>query len=442
MSDAGRGRLRRVFRLPASRARIRQDVDEELRFHIDGRVEDLIARGFNRAEAEAEARRRFGDYAAYLGEASTIDEHIVQEQRRMDFVDTVIRETRQAARVLARSRGFTVTAVLTLALSLGAATAIFTLLDAVVLRPLPYRNAERLVHLSSPVPKFEGDTLWGLARHEVYYFLEHSRTLENLGVFRSDQITVMGEQDGRPAERARSAIVTASLLETLGFRTVAGRLFTLDDNLPDRIRIVILSHDYWRARFGGDRGIVGRTIDLSGNPYTVVGIMEPGAQLPDRQVDLWMPAPAHPSMAAQNNHSWQGIGLLREGYTADDAERDLAPLTARLSEVFPNAEPREFMEATGFRTQVLPLRDVVVGHVMTRAIWILFGAVLLVLVIAAANLSNLFMVRYDARRRETAVRAALGAENVHFAVQFIAESMLIAIAAAALAVLLAQLGLR
>ena len=442
MSEHRRDRLRRVFRLPASRARIRRDVEEELRFHIEGRIEELMARGYDRAAAETEARRRFGDYAAYLGEASTIDHRIAQERRRMDFVDSVIRETRQAARVLARSRGFTTTAVLTLALALGAATAIFTLLDAVVLRPLPYPNADRLVHLSSPVPKFEGDTLWGLARHEVYYFLEHSRTLENLGVYQTDQITVMGEEDGRPAERARYATVTATLLETLGFRPIMGRLFTLEDNLPQQNQVVILGHDYWQRRFGARPDIVGRSIDLSGDRHTVVGVVGPGAHLPDRQIDVWVPAPAHPSLAAQNNHTWQAIGLLRQGFTAAEAEADLAPLTARLPELFPNAEPREFMERTGFRTQVRPLRDVVVGDVMTRAIWVLFGAVLLVLVIAAANLSNLFMVRYDARRRETAVRAALGAEKVHFAVQFIAESVLIAVAAVMLAVAFAHAGLR
>ncbi|MFL5604930.1 MAG: FtsX-like permease family protein, partial [Gemmatimonadaceae bacterium] len=149
-----------------------------------------------------------------------------------------------------------------------------------------------------------------------------------------------------------------------------------------------------------------------------------------------------PAAQPQNNHTWNAIGRLRAGFSAADAQRELTPLTARLPELFPNAEPASFMKGTGFRTQVRPLRDAVVGDVMTRALWILFGSVLLVLLIAAANLSNLFLVRLEARRRETAVRAALGADRLHLATQFLAESLLIALAAAVVAIALAALGLR
>jgi putative ABC transport system permease protein len=147
-------------------------------------------------------------------------------------------------------------------------------------------------------------------------------------------------------------------------------------------------------------------------------------------------------MPAMNNHTWIGIGRLRAGFTAADAQRELVPLTARLPELFPQAEPANFVKNTGFHTQVRSLRDVVVGEVMTKALWIIFGSVLLVLAIAAANLSNLFLVRIDARRRETAVRAALGADRMHLAVQFGAESLLVALAAGLLAVGLAAAGLK
>jgi predicted permease len=181
---------------------------------------------------------------------------------------------------------------------------------------------------------------------------------------------------------------------------------------------------------------------MEGFPMTVVGVLPASAQLPDVQADVWAPAYVDPAAQAQNNHTWNAIGRLRPGFTAADAQRELAPLTARLPELFPNAEPASFIRNTGFHTQVRPLRDAVVGDVMTRALWILFGSVLLVLIIAAANLSNLFLVRLDARRREIAVRAALGADRLHLATQFLAESLLVALPAAAVAIGLAALGLR
>ncbi len=439
--EGGRWNLRRVFRLPAARRRARYDVEQELAFHLEGRIDDLVAAGVSRDEAEREARRRFGDFDSYRTAATTIDEQIIQEQRRMDVIDTILRELRQAARVLRRAPGFTITAIITLALGLGGATAIYTMLDAVVLRPLPYRDADQLVSLSSPVPKFKGDTLWGLARHEIFYFMDNARSIAEIGVWQNDEAAVQNE-NGLPAETVKLANVSASLMHVLGLGAARGRLFTLDDNSTRQATVVVLGNAYWKRRFGGDTAMVGRVINIEGYPFTVVGIMREGQQLPDHPVDIWMPAYVHPTMQAMNNHTWSAIGRLRPGYDAKAAERELAPLTARLPEVFPQAEPENFVRSTGFRTQVRPLRDVVVGDVMIRALWILFGSVMVVLFIAAANLSNLFLVRLDARRREMAVRAALGADRVHLAVQLFAESLIIAVAAGALAVLLAAVGLK
>jgi putative ABC transport system permease protein len=439
--DGSRWLLRKVFRLPLTRARARTSVDEELRFHLEGRTEELMAHGLGREEAEAEARRRFGDPESYRQATTAIDEQIIQERRRMDLLDSFIRETRQAVRALARSTGFTVTAVLTLALALGAATAIFTLLDTVVLRPLPYPDADRLVELSSPVPKFKGDTLWGLARHEIFFFKQRSRSLEDVGVYQNDRVTVNGTSSDRPAERVPAARVSANVFNVLGIRAALGRALLPDDNRSQPATVLVLGHDYWVRRFGGDPGIVGRSIDISGFPMTVVGVLPRSAQLPDQRVDLWLPAPVFPEQPAYNNHTWTGIARLRPGFTAAESQRELAPLTAELPEHFPQAESREFLERTGFYTQVRPLRDVVVGDVMTRALWILFASVLIVLVIAAANLSNLFLVRIDARRREIALRAALGADRLRILLHTLAESVLIALLAAVFAVALAAAGL-
>ncbi|MEP6732919.1 MAG: ABC transporter permease, partial [bacterium] len=296
--------------------------------------------------------------------------------------------------------------------------------------------------LTSPVPKFEGDTLWRLARHELFYFKDNSRALSDIGVYQNAEMTMQSEGTSRPAERASAAKVSASLFHVLGFRPELGRLFTLDDNRERNPHVVILGHGYFERHFGGDKSIVNRVVDIDGFPMTVVGVLPAGADLPDRTIDLWLPGYIHPAAPAFNNHTWNGIGRLRPGFTAAQAQRELAPLTARLPELFPQGEGANFMKSTGFHTQVRPLRDVVVGDVMIRALWILFGSVMLVLLIAAANLSNLFMVRIDARRREMSVRAALGADRVHLAIQLFAESLIIALAAGVLAVVFAAVGLR
>lgn len=430
--------LRRAFRLPFSRRRLDADIDAELQFHLDGRIEEIMANdGVSRAAAEREARRRFGDLAHYRREARDIDQSTYERAHRMELRETFARETRRAARTLLRTPSFTIITLVTLALGIGAATAIFTLLDAVVLRPLPYRNADRLVQLSSPVPLLKGQTEWGLARHEMFYFLESGHTLENLGVYQLSDATVLGSADGERPERVRWAQVSASLFDVLGFTPILGRPLLSDDNHAELPTVVLLSHGFWTRRYGGDPAVVGRVINVEGFPMTVVGVMPAGADLPDLTVDLW--APAHvDSTTNWNNHTWSAIGRLKPGVTAADAQRDLAPLTARLPEVFPSVYSPNFVKNTGFTTKVVPLRDAVVGDIVTRALWTLFGAVGLVLLIAAANVANLFLVRLDSRRREVALRTALGASRRHLAWHYFSESLLLAVAAAIGAIVLAQ----
>lgn len=430
--------IRRVFRLPANRRRIDDEVDEEMQFHLEGRVEELMRReGLSRLDAEREARRRFGDLGYYRREARDIDHSSHRQRTRMDFRDAIGRETRHAARSLARSPSFSIITVITLALAIGAATAIFTLLDAVVLRPLPYANAERLVALTSPVPKIQGQTaVWGLARHEMFYFLERGRTLENMGVYMIDEASVLPSRAAERAERVRSASVSASLFDVLGFVPERGRLFVPDDNHNSTPQVAVLSHGFWERRFGADPGVIGTSISVEGIPVEVVGVLPERAELPNVTTDIWFPAWVD-STTVWNNHTWQAIARLKPGSTAMDAERDLAPWTNRLPEFFPKVYRPTWIENTGFRTAVTPLRDFVVGPTVTRALWTLFGAVALVMLIAAANVANLFLVRFDTRRREVALRSALGAERHHLAWYYATESMLLSVVAGLGAVLVA-----
>ncbi|MDQ6886453.1 MAG: ABC transporter permease [Gemmatimonadota bacterium] len=343
----------------------------------------------------------------------------------MDLFDTLARESRQALRTLSRSPGFTLIAILTLAIGIGATTAIFTLLDAVVLQPLPYAHADRLVRLTSPVPGVKPDARWNLATGEFFYFRKNSHSFDALGLWIATPLTVMGDRSGQPAERAMAALVSASVFDVLGLHPELGRLFTSDDNLPKEPAVVVLAHDYWERRFGGDPSIVGRTIDVMGASVRVAGVLSPGAGLPGLHIDLWGALHLDPADEAHNQHTYHALGRLRPGVTAKQAEAELAPLTARLPDALPSAYPPSFMKGTGFSTAVVPLRDDLVGEPVARALWILFSSVALVLMIAVANVANLFLVRIDARRREMAVRGALGASRVHLALHSLTQSILL-----------------
>jgi predicted permease len=411
---------------------VRRDVDDELRFHLEERAADLVAAGLTPQQAARQARAEFGDVDRISAGLRDIDQRILTNRARTEWRNVMQDEIRLALRRLARQPAFTIPAILTLALGIGATTAIYTILDAVVLRPLPYANADRLVYLDTPIPKTK--MRWGLARHEMFYFKQASHELEDLGVYQRSMATILG--DGAAAtERVPSANVSSTLLDVLGFKPYAGRLLTPQDNRFDMPQVVVLGYEFWQRRFGGDRAIIGKKIPVEGFPLQVVGIIQPGAALPDARADLWVPANVDPNMEPRNNHTWLGVGRLRPGYTAADLQRELEPLVARFPETFPSVYRKPW------HVTVIPLRDSVVGDVITRALWILLGSVGLVFLVAAANVANLFLVRLEARRRELNMRLALGAGRSHLATHFLAEGLVLSLAAAALGVALAYAGL-
>ncbi|MEX1257785.1 MAG: ABC transporter permease [Gemmatimonadota bacterium] len=367
----------------------------------------------------------------------------------MNAMNTFLRDLSFALRRCRRSPGFTAVVVAVLALGIGATTAIFTVLDHVVLRPLPYEEADRLVYIDAELPGEGSDTNWGLSEAGFFYLRDNNRTFEEIGAYggaeAGHEVTIVGSEGG---SRVTAAYVSHSLLDLLRARPSVGRLIREEDDGwmrpggPGVLSVAVLGHDFWLREFGGDPNVVGTTLQLEGElSVEVLGVLEPGFQMPHDGADLWLPLGLHPTRTPTNFHGYRVIGRLAEGITLDAASADLARLTAQLPEAFPEVYTTSFMRESGFRTRATPLRARVLGG-LDEVLWILFGSVGLLLLIAYSNVTNLFLVRADARRRDGAIRRALGGGRLGLARQVLSETLLLSLIAAGIGVWLADGAIR
>jgi putative ABC transport system permease protein len=431
-------KLTRVFRFPFSRRRMRADVDSELAFHIHSRIEEIMSRdGLSLADAEAEATRRFGDVADYRQQLRTIDRQTHLRQQLSEYAQMLRREARQSLRSLRRSPSFSVIAVLTLALGLGACTAIFTVLDRVVLRPLSYPEAGRLISIGTKWPGIRTGEEYGISSYMYFRFRESSRDLENLGVYETE-VFALPAANGADAEKVTVVDASASLFPVLGIKAELGRTFNTDDERPLDTSVILLSHMIWLRRFGGDRAIVGKTVDVGGRFMQVIGVLPADATLPNRDGDIWAPLHLDSRELPQNNHVMHAIGLLKSNASIGHAYADLSVLTQRITADFPQVYGEKFMRTTGFGLFVRSLHDEVIGPSVARILWVIFASVALVLAIAATNVAALFLIRMDVQRREIAMRAALGADRALIALHCLSESLLLSAGAAAGALVFAE----
>ena len=349
-------------------------------------------------------------------------------------MDTFFQDLRFGARTLRRNPVFAAVAVLTLALGVGANAAIFSVVNAVLLRPLPWSEPDRAVMIWSRWTAFE--KTW-VSEGEVNDYRKESRTLEGIGAWDDGQVNLTG--DGDP-ERVSAGSVTANLFSVLGAAPVRGRVFTAQEDVPSGPRVAIIGYGLWQRRYAGDPSMVGRTIQINGAPYEVVGIMPAGFVLPtDFQNPapsvLWTPSGWDGAATDHGNHGYYAAARMKPGVTVAQVRDDLHTIAQNWTArgLYP---PQMQYDAV-----VLSVKDEVIGTVR-RAIWLLFGAVGFLLLIACANVANLLLARAEARQREMAVRTALGAGAARVVRQLLTESLVLAGVSAAAGLALAWIGVR
>ncbi|HWF88856.1 MAG TPA: ABC transporter permease [Pyrinomonadaceae bacterium] len=341
----------------------------------------------------------------------------------------MIQDLRYAVRVLFKSKALTIVALLTLALGIGVNSAIFSVVNAIVLRPLPYPRSEDLVVVWGNLHK-KGLEEIEISALEFRDFQQQCQAFDQIAAYTTAGLNLTGVDQ---PERLRGAAISANLFPTLGVQPHLGRNIATEEDQYGNDRVVVLSHSLWQRRFGGDPGVINRTIQLDGRTVSVVGVMPADFHFPDRETELWIPLAFEPDLMEENNrgsHFLNVIARLKPSVTAAQAQADLNTVTTRLS----NEHTSTYR--SGFSTSIRSLHEELVGN-LRRAMLVLLGAVALVLLIACANVAHLRLASATARYREFAIRAALGARRARVIRQFLTESVLLSLVGGAVGLALA-----
>ena len=426
--------VRRALEVPPTRRRVRRSVEDELRFHLEERIEELVAAGMPRAEAEAEVRRRFGDEVSVREQCESID---LATHRRRSFGEALHdlwRDARYAVRTLARRPGFTLVVVLTLALGIGANTAIFSAVNTVLLRPLPTPWLDRLVVVRHDMVSLN---LLGaqLSTPEVLDLIERREVFETGAGYSGADYTLTGSGEPR---RMSGTITVGDFFGTFGMRPLLGRFHGPADSRPESPPVVVLSHGTWQELFGGDPGAVGRSLELNGRAYEIIGVARADERFP-RRAQIWVPRVVTPQVLERRGVlNTTAVYKVREGVGPEALTNVLRAEYAEWAGAMPAAF---FGDAQQNRIFATPLVEYMAGELrdILRA---LMAAVMFVLLIACANVASLQLVRATGRARELAVRVALGAGRWPIIRQRLVESLVLAVAGGAVGLALGAIAIR
>ena len=406
------------------------EVIEELAQHLQDRYDELRAAGADDPPARATALAELDEDSQWPPE-QTVPPIPIGLSRGATMRSVLWQDVRYAVRTLRKSPGFTAVVVLTLGLGIGATTAIFSVLDGVLLRPFPYADIDRITILGETT---RSGQFMSVAWPNFQDWRDQNEVFEAFGVYRGMTLNLTG---GDQAERLNASLASSDVFRAVGIQAQSGRTFGPGEDKPTAERIAVISDRLWRSRFNADPALLGRTITLNNQTHTVVGIMPPGMRFPSRLTDVWLPLGLFVDTFPTDRGAHPGLSVvakLKPGVRVEQATANMDAIARRLEQQYPMSNADHTVTVTPYYEQIV--RNI------RPALLTLIAAVAFVLLIGCANLANLMLARADGRQREVAIRAALGADRRRIFQQLMVESLLMAAAGGALGALLAAFGVK
>jgi predicted permease len=414
------------------KTRAERDLDDELREYLNAAIEQKVSSGMSREAATRAAR-------AEMGSVEAVKDN-VRDVGWESAIEGIWRDVRHGLRALRRAPGFTATTIVTLALGIGGTTAVFSVVNGVLIKPLPYRDPDALIGIwhIAPGANVGGDV--NMSATQFFTYREHNRTFQSIGLWSSELGTVIGLAE---PEEVRRLTVAAGTLDTLGVAPALGRWFFEKDDTIASPATVILTHGYWQRRFGGGESVIGRMITVDAQPREVIGVMPQGFRFLDVDADLILPWRFDRSSLRLGAFNYQGLARLKPGVTLDEANSDITRMNAIWVKSWPLPVPGfdKIIENIRMTPTLRPLKQDVVGDI-GPTLWVLMGTIGFVLLIACANVANLMLLRVEGRQQELAVRAALGARWTRIARALMIESEMLGLAGGVLGLIVTHLLLR